>query len=316
MSPFYEQDRRRSRHFIPLFLLSSIHTFMIRFGPLARAIMMTVFKKRQGMYGLKIHNPIVPGDWFDAEYSEDRWYLAIVMSTNQYSNSVLVHFQATPDDTRHTIQVVASHSSAPASHIQVVSSHTSAYMSPSAMTPVSVRMATPQVSSFAPAPAVSHVTTSVHPTDGGQVHVITHVTQPSSTGGRIIMAYRFDQSNPLSMLLGLLQAAVNSVHPEGSAMFFHPHALSEALPMSTRFGDFFLTVGGEMHLVTVLIGQCGHVEAGGKYLQSHQEHVRGNAGAAGSRPSKNKQQFATASDNEDAFFDKLLFVLKKKKKKK
>eukprot|EP01083_Nonionella_stella_P033453 91595_1 len=93
MSPFYERDRRRSRHFIPLFLLTSIHTFMIRFGPLARAIMMTVFKKRQGMYGLKIHNPIVPGDWFDAEYSEDRWYLAIVMSTNQYTNSVLVHFQ-------------------------------------------------------------------------------------------------------------------------------------------------------------------------------------------------------------------------------
>eukprot|EP01083_Nonionella_stella_P033454 91596_1 len=45
MSPFYERDRRRSRHFIPLFLLTSIHTFMIRFGPLARAIMMTVFKK-------------------------------------------------------------------------------------------------------------------------------------------------------------------------------------------------------------------------------------------------------------------------------
>eukprot|EP01083_Nonionella_stella_P210592 762272_1 len=97
-----------------------------------------------------------------------------------------------------------------------------------------------------------------------------------------------DHRDPLSMLSGLLQAAVNSVHPEGSTMFFHTHAVSEALPMSTRFGDFFLTVGGEMHLVTVLIGQCGHVEAGGKYLQSHQEHVRGNAGAAASRPSKNK----------------------------
>eukprot|EP01083_Nonionella_stella_P133849 407046_1 len=27
--------------------------------------------------------------------------------------------------------------------------------------------------------------------------------------------------------------------------------------------------------IVVLIGQCGNVEAGGKYLQSHQEHVRG-----------------------------------------